>query len=178
MWRTPKLSVLGGAVLAALLISPTQAQSVRTVRKPPSPMVSDAASVRGCPRPTDAKDAQVLTFDKGSLEAKLAVSMGKGEFKVVTIKLWDHPEDPRPVVPVIEAARIMQGKLQFYTPELNADPESVSEKFLLITDMGGPQICWATPSSLVGEGAYPISGEAKAEVAPAATNPNARVRAR
>jgi hypothetical protein len=170
--------MLGGAILAALLSSPVLAQTERTVRKEPSRTELDAASTRGCPRPADAKAAQVLTFDRGSLETKLAVSMGKGEFKVVTIRVWDRPDDPRPLVPVIEAARITQGKLLFYTPELNADPESISEKFLLITDMGGPQICWATPSSLVGEGAYPIAGDAKAEVAPAATNPNARVRAR
>ena len=178
MRHTFKLIMLGGILAAPLLVAPAEAQTARTVRKEPTRTAADVISVRGCPRPADAKEAQVLTFDQGSLETKLAVSMGKGEFKVVTIRVWDRPDDPRPLVPVIEAARITQGKLLFYTPELNADPESVSEKFLLITDMGGPQICWATPSSLVGEGAYPISGDAKAEVAPAATSPNARVRAR
>ena len=156
---------LGGAILVALLSVPTQAQTARTVRRQPVPTVSDAASARGCPRPADAKDAQVLAFDKGSLEAKLAVSMGKGEFKVVTIRVWDRPDDPRPVIPVVEAARITQGKLQFYTPELNADPESVSEKFVLITEMGGLQVCWATPKSLMDEGGYPTTSETKPDIA-------------
>jgi hypothetical protein len=80
------------------------------------------------------------------------VSLGKGEFKVVTVRLWDRPEDPRPVIPIIEAARITQGKLQFYTPNLNADPEPVHDKqFVLVSALGGAQVCWATPSSLFKE---------------------------
>ena len=171
MRHTCKLSIVGSAILAALLSAPAHAQNARTVSKQPSPTVPDITSARNCPRPADAKDAQVLTFDKGSLETKLVVSLGKGEFKVVTIRLSDRPNDPRPIVPVIEAARITQGKLQFYTPDLNTDPESISAKFVVITDMGGPQICWASPSSLIDEGAYPVTREAKPEVTPAASDP-------
>src|ERR671927_24119 len=168
MQHTSMLTMLGGAILAVLLSSPIQAQSARTIRKEPSQTELDAAWTRGCPRPTDAKPAQVLAFDKDSLETKLAVSMGNGEFKVVTIRVWDRPEDPRPMIPVIEAARIMEGKLQFYTPDLNTDPESISNRFVLIVEMGGPQICWATPSTLLGEGGYPATSEASPEPTPAA----------
>src|SRR5918911_3443903 len=132
MQHTSTLTMLGGAILAALLSSPVLAQTERTVRKEPSRTELDAASTRGCPRPADAKAAQVLTFDRGSLETKLAVSMGKGEFKVVTIKVWDRPDDPRPVIPVVEAARITQGKLQFYTPNLDADPQPVHDKDFVV----------------------------------------------
>jgi hypothetical protein len=112
----------------------------------------DAVSVRDCRRPAEAKEAQVLAFDKTSLEAKLAVSIGDGQFKVVTIRLWERHDDPRPVAPVVEAARITQGKLQFYTPNLNADPEPVHDKqFLLIAGLGGAQVCWATESALLKE---------------------------
>src|ERR671939_2113859 len=168
MWHTFKLSLLGGTVAAAMLSVPAEAQTARTVRKEPTRTELDAASMRGCPRATDAKPAQVLTFDKGSLETKLAVSMGQGEFKVVTIRVWGRPDDPRPVIPVIEAARIMEGQLQFYTPDLNADLESVSNRFVLIVEMGGPQICWATPSALLGEGGYPATNEASPEPTSAA----------
>src|SRR5919202_2510108 len=163
MQHTSTLAMLSSAILTALLSSPIQAQTERTVRKEPSRTELDAASTRGCPRPADAKAAQVLTFDRGSLETKLAVSMGNGEFKVVTIRVWDRPEDPRPVIPVIEAARIMQGKLQFYTPDLNTDLESISNRFVLIVEMGGSQICWDTPSALLGEGGYPATSEASPE---------------
>jgi hypothetical protein len=170
MRHTFGLLLLGGALAAPLLVAPAEAQTARTVRKEPTRTAADTVSVRGCRPPADAKEAQVLAFDKGSLEAKLAVSLGKGEFKVVTIKVWDRPEDPRPVIPVVEAARIMQGKLHFYTPDLNTDPESVSDKFVLITDMGGPQICWANPRALVDEGGYPTASEARPDVTPAVAN--------
>jgi hypothetical protein len=112
----------------------------------------DAVSVRDCRRPAEAKEAQVLAFDKTSLEAKLAVSVGEGQFKIVTVRLWERHDDPRPVIPVVEAARITQGKLQFYTPNLNADPEPVHDKqFLLIAGLGGAQVCWATESALLKE---------------------------
>jgi hypothetical protein len=123
-------------------------------------------SVRDCRRPAEAKEAQVLAFDKTSLEAKLAVSVGNGQFKVVTIRLWDRHDDPRPVAPVVEAARITQGKLQFYTPNLDADPEPVHDKqFLLIAGLGGAQICWATESSLLKE----ANSRGKAAAVPEAT---------
>jgi hypothetical protein len=167
MRHTFGLLLLGGALAAPLLVAPAEAQTARTVRKEPTRTAADVVSVRGCRPPADAKEAQVLAFDKGSLETKLAVSMGKGEFKVVTIKVWDRPEDPRPVIPVVEAARIMQGKLHFYTPDLNTDPESVSDKFVLITEMGGSQVCWATPSALLGESGYSATSEANPETTPA-----------
>ena len=161
MQHTSMLTMLGGALVAALLSAPAQAQTQ-------APTATDATSIRGCRPPSDAKEAQVLTFDPSSLQAKLAVSLGKDDFKVITIRLWDRPDDPRPVIPVIEAARIMEGQLQFYTPDLNADLESVSNRFVLIAEMGGPQICWATPSALLGEGGYPATNEASPEPTPAA----------
>ena len=138
-------------MFVTLLCLPAHAQTtpswISATSTPP-----DAVSVRDCRRPAKAKEAQVLAFDKTSLEAKLAVSIGTGQFKVVTIRLWDRHDDPRPVVPVVEAARITQGKLQFYTPNLDADPEPVHDKqFLLIAGLGGSQICWATESSLLKE---------------------------
>src|SRR5215213_2073634 len=140
-------------MFVTLLCLPAHAQTtpswISATSTPP-----DAVSVRDCRRPAEAKEAQVLAFDKTSLEAKLAVSIGTGQFKVVTIRLWDRHDDPRPVVPVVEAARITQGKLQFYTPNLDADPEPVHDKeFLLIAGLGGAQICWATESSLLKEAA-------------------------
>jgi len=161
------LILLGGTLAAPLLSSPTQAQAVAQVHQRLSQTASDVVSVRGCPRPADLKEAKVLAFDEGKLEAKLAVSLGSGEFKVVTVTLWRYQGDPRPVIPVIEAARITQGKLQFFTPDLNGDPESVHDKFVLMTEMGGPQICWANPSSLLKDGAYPVAEEAKPEQTPA-----------
>jgi len=133
---------------AALLSGPAQAQTMSSWER--SSSSSDVVSVRECHPPADAMEAQVLAFDRTSLEAKLAVNMGKGEFKVATIKLWERSEDTRPIIPVIEAARITQGKLQFFTPNLNADPEPVHEKqFLLTATLGGAQLCWATESSLL-----------------------------
>ena len=155
MRHTFMLILLGGTLWAPLLASPAAAQAAPEARKDPGQAALDVVSMRDCRHPADAKEAQVLTFDQASLEAKLAVSMGKGgEFKVVTVRLWDRREDPRPVVPVVEAARITQGKLHFYTPDLNADPEPVHDRnFVLIGTLGGAQICWATPGSLLKDGA-------------------------
>ncbi len=139
-------------MLMILLTVPAHAQTATRFTES-SWVTPDVISARDCRRPAEAKEAQVLAFDKTSLEAKLAVSLGDGAFKVVTVKLWDRSEDPRPVIPVIEAARITQGKLQFYTPNLDADPEPVHDKqFLLIATLGGAQVCWATESSLLKEG--------------------------
>ena len=147
---------------AALLSVPAQAQTTANWERSSSP--PEVVSVRECHPPADAKEAQVLAFDRTSLEAKLAVNMGKGEFKVATIKLWDRSEDTRPIIPVIEAARITQGKLQFFTPNLNADPEPVHDKqFLVTATLGGAQICWATESSLLKD-----TGGAKLVAAPTA----------
>ena len=181
MRHTSKLSLLGSAILAALLSAPTQAQTAPEVRTEPAQPASNATSIRDCRPPGDAKEAQVLTFDQGRLEAKLAVSLGKDEFKVVTIRLWDRPDDPRPLIPVIEAARITQGKLQFYTPNLNADPQPIHDKdFAIVASLGGAQVCWANPSSLIKEGGRTVGREATPEAASdeAALAPRTRGRGR
>src|SRR5215204_3941701 len=155
------LMMLGSA---ALLSVPAQAQTTANWERSSSP--SEVVSVRECHPPADAKEAQVLAFDQTSLEAKLAVNLGKGEFKVATIKLWDRSGDTRtrPIIPVIEAARITQGKLQFFTPNLNADPEPVHDKqFVVTATLGGAQLCWATESSLLKD-----TGAAKLVAAPTA----------
>ena len=177
MLRTFTLIMLGGSLAVPLLSSPIQAQTAPDARREPGKAASDVTSVKGCSRPADAKEAKVLTFDEGSLTAKLVVSLGPGEFKVVTIKLWNHREDPRPVSPVIEAARITQGKLQFYTPDLNADPEPIHDKFVLVATMGGAPICWANPGSLLKEGTRSAAREARPEGTPAAATPAAARRA-
>ena len=142
------LGTLASALSALTLNVVTEAQAIPSATSP------DAISVRECRPPTDAKEAQVLAFDKVSQEAKLAVNLGNGEFKVVTVKAWDRLEDPRPLIPVIEAARITQGKVHFYTPNLNADPEPpvYDRQFLLVATLGGAQVCWATQSSLLADG--------------------------
>lgn len=151
-------------LLMVLLSLPAQAETSSTWSTS-TWSVPDAVSVRACRRPAEAKEAQVLAFDKTSLEAKLAVSVEEGQFKIVTIRLWERHEDPRPVIPVVEAARITQGKLQFYTPNLNADPEPVHDKqFLLIASLGGAQVCWATEGALLKE----ATGAGKAASAPTA----------
>ena len=62
------------------------------------------------------------------------MNLGAGRFKLVRIAILERPEEPRPLVPVIEAAQIMRGAVQFYTPSLNTLPH---DTFLLIADMGG-----------------------------------------
>jgi hypothetical protein len=137
--------------------------------------------VPGCPRPADAKEVKVVDFDPGRSVAKLAVNLGSGRFKLVRVTVWDRPEDPRPLIPVIEAARITQGNLQFYAPDLNSDPESAHESFIVMTEMGGGYVCWATPSSLMNEGSYPVTegkpaaAEGKPASAPAAPNEAPRI---
>jgi hypothetical protein len=74
----------------------------------------------------------------------------------MTVKIWERPKDPRPLVPVIEAARITQGKLHVFTPNLNADPEPVHAKQILLSaSLGGSQVCWATESAMLQQGAPP-----------------------
>src|SRR5215212_10303706 len=166
-----KLIILGGVLGAVPLSTGVQAQTIGGLRDRPGESASDGTSVPGCPRPADAKEAKVVDFDRTTSVAKLAVNLGSGRFKLVRITGWDRPEDPRPLNPVIEAARITQGTLQFYTPNLNTDPESAHESFVLMTDMGGGYVCWATPNSLIKEGAYPIAQEAKPAVARADAKP-------
>ena len=160
--------MLGGALAAALLSAPTQAQTAAEARGEPSQAAADVISIRGCRPPADAKEAQVLTFEPWSLQARLAVSLGKDAFKVVTVKLWDRPDDPRPVIPVIEAARITEGQLQFYTPDLHADPQPLHDRnYVIVAALGGAQICWANPGSLVKEGARAAGRDVKPEAAQA-----------
>jgi hypothetical protein len=144
---------------------------------------ADVTAVAGCSRPDDAKEAKVVELDTGKSLAKLAVNLGSGRFKLVRITVWDRPEDPRPLIPVIEAARITQGLVQFYTPTLNNDPESAHESFLLMADMGGGDVCWATPPSLIQDdnpqtGASPISRSQATDSAPApdVVRPRTRIR--
>ena len=111
---------------------------------------SELSSMRNCARPSEVKRAKVMEFDPGRSFVKVAVELATGRFKVVRIKVLDRPEDPRPLAPVIEAARITQGKLQFYTPHLNADPQPVHERdFVVVAALGGTQVCWATSGSLI-----------------------------
>ena len=163
-----KVIMTGGVIGAVLALSPPiLAQTARLSPGKPGSTASDVTSVPGCPRPADAKEVKVVDFDAATSVAKLAVNLGSGRFKLVRITAWDRPEDPRPLNPVIEAARITQGNLQFYTPNLNADPESAHDSFILMTEMGGGFVCWATPSSLMNEGAYPVAQDTKSEAKPA-----------
>src|SRR5215203_5226585 len=167
--KRPNFTSQGCALAAPLLGLPAQAQTVAKISKAAAPGAPDTISVPGCARPADAKEAKVIDFDAGSSVARLAVNLGSGRFKLVTVKVWDSPNDPRPLKPVIEAARITQGKLQFYTPDLNADPASAPDTFLLMTDMGGGFVCWATPSQLINENSYKVADREKLEVVPAAS---------
>jgi hypothetical protein len=160
MSRASTLLMLGSSFATLLLCGASQAQSL-SIGTEQAPA---AVSVRNCKPPSDAKDAQVLSFDKLSNEAKLAVTVGNDEFKLVTIKLPERSEDPRPLVPVLEAARITQAKVQFYTPDLNVDPEPPFQKqFVVVASLGGAQLCWATEASLMKE-----ANAAKSKATPAA----------
>ena len=137
-------------------------------------------SALGCPRPADAKDAKVVDFDTTTRVARLAVNLGNGRFKLVTINPADRGSDPRPLAPVLEAARIVQGTVQFYAPDQSADPESTHDKFVMVVEMGAGNVCWATPGALLEDGAYPVAGtqgtpattaSASAARAPAAASP-------
>jgi hypothetical protein len=159
MRRTLIFILLSGITALPLLSVPAQAQTSSSWDTGGPQVVSS----RDCRPPADAKEAQVLAFDRVSLEAKLAVSLEKGEFKVVSVKIWDRPDDSRPLVPVIEAARITQGKLRFYTPNLSADPEPThDQQFLVTATLGGAQVCWATDSSLLKGGVAPKAANASA----------------
>jgi hypothetical protein len=166
--------LVGALALFPLLSEPAQSQTPTKAPKGPAQAPAQASSDQftsalGCPKPSEAKEAKVIDFDAGTSMARLAVNLGSGRFKVVTIKTWDRQEDPRPLVPVVEAAKIMQGKVQLYTPDLNSDPQSAANSFILMTEMGGEHVCWATPSSLLKEGAYPVADSAQSAATPAPT---------
>ncbi len=152
----PKLILVGGILGAMTLGTLAHAQTSARTPRPGEP-ASDVMSVAGCSRPEEAKEAKVVELDTGKSLAKLAVNLGSGRFKLVRVTIWDRPEDPRPLIPVIEAARITQGLVQFYTPNLNTDPESAHDSFLLIADMGGGVVCWATPASLIKDAGQPVT---------------------
>ena len=149
--------IILGVVAGAVAALSTTAHSQTAPGLPRYDQAADVTAVAGCSRPDDAKEAKVVELDTGKSLAKLAVNLGSGRFKLVRITVWDRPEDPRPLIPVIEAARITQGLVQFYTPTLNNDPESAHESFLLMVDMGGGNICWATPASLIKDVGPPVT---------------------
>jgi hypothetical protein len=157
------IATLFGTALAALpmLALAAEAQPAPSTRKVAATPPPSLGSAPNCPGPAESKDAKVIDIDHTKAVARLAVNLGAGRFKVVTIKTWDHPDDPRPAVPVIEAARIMQGKLQFYTPQLDPNPESAPETFLLMAEMGGEHVCWATPSSLISDASHTATTKTK-----------------
>jgi len=158
--QNSKFVMLGGIVGVMTLCTLAHAQApARTSRA--GDTGSDIVSAAGCSRPEEAREAKIVEFDTGKSLAKLAVNLGSSRFKLVRITIWDRPEDPRPLVPVIEAARITQGLVQFYTPDLTPDPESTHDKFLLMVDMGGGVVCWATPASLIKD-----AGQSAAEAKP------------
>jgi hypothetical protein len=154
-----KLIILGSVAggMAALNTGAHSQTVPGTSRDTLGNTAADVTAVAGCSRPDDAKEAKVVELDTGKSLAKLAVNLGSGRFKLVRITVWDRPEDPRPLIPVIEAARITQGLVQFYTPTLNNDPESAHDSFLLMADMGGGNVCWATPASLIVDAGQPVT---------------------
>jgi len=166
------LIILCGVAGAVAALS-TTAHSQTAPGLPRYDKAADVTAVAGCSRPDDAKEAKVVELDTGKSLAKLAVNLGSGRFKLVRITVWDRPEDPRPLIPVIEAARITQGLVQFYTPTLNNDPESAHDSFLLMADMGGGNICWATPASLIKDVGQPVT-EGKLPSAPTTPDPITR----
>jgi hypothetical protein len=68
--------------------------------------------------PDEAKEAKVIDIDASGSQVRLAVKLAPGRFKVASITVWDRTEDPRPLIPVIDAARIMQGVV--HCPDPNA----------------------------------------------------------
>src|SRR5687768_13162031 len=108
MQHTFKMIMVSGVLgVMPLLSNPAHAQAARNAPHTRGAAASDAISVVGCSRPSEAKEVKVIDFDAGSSTAKLAVHLGSNRFKLVKIKVWDRPGDPRPLVPVIEAARTM-----------------------------------------------------------------------
>jgi hypothetical protein len=144
-----KLFVVAASFATLSATLPLQAQTSPSSRRSTlqtSATDLDPVAVLSCSRPAEAKEAKVIAFD-GSSVAKLAVSLGAGRFKLVTVKTWDRPEDVRPLNPVVEAARVTQGKIHFYSPDQNADPETSHDTYLLMVEMGG-STCAGLPLSL------------------------------
>jgi hypothetical protein len=153
--RYANKALLGGTLAAVLLIhlpagaqAPTSAES-KAANLFTSPAGEEPGSALDCQRPEGTREAKVIDFDASSSTARLAVSLEAGRFTLVTIKTWDRPDDPRPLNPVIQAAKIMQGKLQFFSRKLTTDPASTPDEFLILTEMGGGYVCWAKPSWMI-----------------------------
>jgi hypothetical protein len=166
-------TALLGTVLAVLLVgSPASAQAPTSAETKANLFsatgLDDAGSALDCPRPEGAKEAKVIDFDAGSSTARLAVNVGSGRFTLVTIKTWDRAGDPRPLTPIIEAAKIMQGKLQFFSRKMSTDPASAPDEYLIMTEMGGGYVCWAKPASIMQPPNAPVA-EAPAQAKPVAT---------
>jgi hypothetical protein len=138
------------SITALVLSTAAHAQSINPEVHESSAR-AEVFSVVGCVPPDEAKEAKVIDIDASGSQVRFAVKLAPGRFKVASITVWDRTEDPRPLIPVIDAARIMQGVVQFYTPNLNSDPESAHQSFLVVVEMGGRELCWATPSSLLRE---------------------------
>ena len=155
--RVAALSTVAAGLMLAL---PAAGQTV--ARGP------DAIATVGCPRPKDNKEAKVLDFDPRTAVARLAVHLGGGRFTVAAIKIWERPGDPRPLVPVIQAARIMGGTLDFFSPDLTPNPESAPQRFLIRAEMRGDYVCWATPTSLIDENSYELARGERWAAPPAA----------
>jgi hypothetical protein len=172
---------LSGTVTAVLLIgSPASAQAPASAETKANLFsaagADDAGSALDCPRPEGAKEAKVIDFDPGSSTARLAVNVGSGRFTLVTIKTWDRAGDPRPLTPIIHAAKIMQGKLQFFSRKMSADPASAPDEYLIMTEMGGGYVCWAKPSWLMQPPNAPVAdatGTAKPAAPAAVVTPTA-----
>jgi hypothetical protein len=167
--------VILGAALAAGLVASANAQSPNK-QVGPSEQASreDAGVALDCPKPREAKEAKVIDFDATNSVARLAVNLGPGRFTLVTITSWDRPGDPRALSPVLEAAKIMQGKLQFFSRQLTTDPASAVDEYLVMTEMGGGYVCWAKPIWLMKAASPPMAetpAPVKPVIAPAVVTP-------
>jgi hypothetical protein len=177
MRHTPKLILLGGALAAAALLNlPARAQTTGAAEQFKATVSSSGAtsqepgSTVGCKRPEEAREAKVIDFDPSASVARLAVNLGSGRFTLVTIKTWDRPQDPRPLNPVLEAAKITQGKLQFFSRQLTTDPASAPDEFLIMTEMGGGYVCWANPSWLMETQGSPVANAPASATPPTSTS--------
>ena len=169
--------LIGAALVAGLLASPANAQAVfapdkQVFDKAAKDALEVGASGLDCQRPDGTKEAKVIDFDQKNSLARLAVSLGSGRFTLVTVRTWDRPDDPRPLNPVLEAARIMQGKLHFFSRMLTNDPASAPDEYLVMTEMGGGYVCWAKPAWMM-EAASPVAQAPapKPSVSPAVVAP-------
>jgi hypothetical protein len=161
MRNTSKV-LLGSALTAVLLFHlPAAAQAPAGADKAANVFTSvtgdQPGSALNCERPEGTREAKVIDFDPSSSTARLAVNLDGGRFTLATIKTWDRPNEPRPLNPIIEAAKIMQGKLQFFSRQLTTDPASAPDEYLIVTEMGGGYVCWAKPSWMLQPATAPVA---------------------